>query len=109
MVAMSRPINPAMMPFSGESVDRVDMIVKPNNAMAKYSGVLKVRAILAINGATVTNNDQLIMRPMNEAIMAMPIAFPAKPFLARGYPSKVVAVAAGVPGVLMRTAGMEPP
>ena len=41
--------------------------------------------------------------------VAIPKALPASPFCAKGYPSKQVAAAAGVPGVLINTAVIAPP
>ena len=41
--------------------------------------------------------------------VAIPKALPASPFCARGYPSKQVAAAAGVPGVLIKIAVIAPP
>ena len=41
--------------------------------------------------------------------VAIPRALPASPFCASGYPSKHVAAAAGVPGVLIKTAVIAPP
>ena len=39
---------------------------------------------------------------------AIPRALPASPFCANGYPSKVVAAAAEVPGVLIKIAVIDP-
>ena len=48
------------------------------------------------------------MPPKVEAITAIPNARPASPRWANGKPSKVVAAAAEVPGVLIRIAVIEP-
>ena len=47
--------------------------------------------------------------PRNEATRAVPSASPPSPLWARGYPSIMVGTAAGVPGMLMSTAVIEPP
>ena len=48
------------------------------------------------------------MPPKVEAITAIPNARPASPRWASGKPSKVVAAAAEVPGVLIRIAVIQP-
>ena len=50
-----------------------------------------------------------IMLPSTEPEVAMPMALPASPFLARGLPSSVVAALAGVPGIFSRMALRLPP
>ncbi len=47
--------------------------------------------------------------PRNEATSAVPSARPPSPLWARGCPSIMVGTAAGVPGMFIRTAVMEPP
>ena len=48
------------------------------------------------------------MPPIALETTATPSARPASPFCARGKPSKVVAAAAEVPGVLIKMAVIEP-
>ena len=47
--------------------------------------------------------------PMTDWMAVTPSALAAFPFIARGYPSKVVASADGVPGTFSRIAEREPP
>src|SRR4030042_928538 len=82
---------------------------RPNEANAKYSGAEKRRAKLARIGAKKAKHSAVKVPPTPEEIVAMPMALPASPFCAMGYPSKTVAAAAGVPGVLIRIEAMPPP
>jgi len=50
-----------------------------------------------------------MMPPKNEAVMPMRKARTASPRLAIGWPSKPVVIEAGVPGILIRIAGIRPP
>ncbi len=98
-----------MMPFSGDLPVRVTVTESPKTARAKYSGALNRRAKLARIGAKKVRQRAVKVPPIPEAIVAMPMALPAMPFWARGYPSNTVAAAAGVPGVLIRMEAMPPP
>ena len=60
-------------------------------------------------GAKKVRHKAVKVPPIPEATVAIPMALPANPFWAMGYPSKVVATAAGVPGVLIRIEAMPPP
>ena len=50
-----------------------------------------------------------IRPPQKDANNAIERALPASPRCPMGYPSRMVAAAAGVPGVLISIAAMEPP
>ena len=52
---------------------------------------------------------QDMIPPQNEAMVDTPMALPPSPFFAIGLPSRVVMMAAGVPGMFSRMALMEPP
>ena len=65
--------------------------------------------MLASSGAMNIRQSVDTRPPMNDANDAIPMAFPAFPFCASGYPSRTVAAADGVPGVLSNTADMDPP
>ena len=84
-------------------------IVKPKIANAKYSGWPNSYASWARIGAKKTRIITLKIPPTVLETVAIPKALPASPFWAKGYPSKQVAAAAGVPGVLIRTAVIAPP
>jgi hypothetical protein len=60
-------------------------------------------------GAKNIKQNVEMIPPLVEAMVATPIAFPASPFWERGYPSRTVAAAEGVPGVEIRIADMDPP
>ncbi len=47
--------------------------------------------------------------PKNEKTIPRPRAFPACPFSAIGWPSKVVAIDAAVPGIFIKIADIRPP
>ena len=47
--------------------------------------------------------------PKKELVVDRKIALPANPFLVIGYPSSVVIIAEGVPGIFIRQADIEPP
>ena len=98
-----------MRPFRGDRPARVTTTESPKTARAKYSGALNRRAKLARIGAKKVRQRAVKVPPMPEATVAMPIALPANPFWAMGYPSKTVAAAAGVPGVLIRMEAIPPP
>ena len=108
-MAIRRPRAPEIRPFKGDRPASETTTERPNTAKAKYSGALNRRAKLARIGAKKVRQRAVNVPPIPEAIVAMPIAFPAIPFWASGYPSKMVATAAGVPGVLIRMEAIPPP
>ena len=100
---------PEMKALKTEPSDRLEITARPNTATEKYSGALKRKANSASGGATSINTAVPNRPATTEAMQAMEIALPARPFFAIGYPSKVVLTADGVPGVASRIAGMAPP
>ncbi len=78
-------------------------------ARAKNSGGPNFRPILAIWGERKVMIMAPVIPPKKDATVDIPMAFPANPFWDRGYPSKRVAAAEGVPGVLMRMPDIDPP
>ena len=56
----------------------------PKNATAKYSGALNFRAAFAIAGEDIDRKIAPMSPPTPEAMVAMPIAFPARPCWAIG-------------------------
>jgi hypothetical protein len=109
IVAMRRPIPPPTSPFRVERGDTAAMIVSPKAASQKYSGGPKLRLARARGGERKMRKATPMMPPKTEAMVAVTIARYASPFWAMGNPSKVVAIAEGVPGVLIRIAENEPP
>jgi hypothetical protein len=87
----------------------LEIMLIPKKAKAKVSGALNFRAMLARVGAIKISIMPLIMPPPKEATVEIPKALPDSPLRVKGYPSKTVAAADGVPGVLIRIAVMEPP
>ena len=85
------------------------MISRLKMRMAAISGGPIIRAIIAMGPiiATVANDER--KSPMAEATSAISRALRDCPFRVRAGPSKVVAMAAPVPGMLTRIAGMLPP
>ena len=53
-------------------------------------------------GEMLTTKSMLIEVPMAEAVVVSPMARPPSPLQARGYPSRAVAAAAAVPGMLIK-------
>jgi hypothetical protein len=85
----------------------VDIIVKPKIASQKYSGGPNFKEIMARKGASVIKTIDPKKEPKDEEKAPATSACCAIPFFVNGCPSKVVAIAAGVPGVLIRHAGIE--
>ena len=85
------------------------MIVREKRIRVKNSGGPKDKAKDASQPANRISDRFDIRSAVHDAQSAMPRARPASPFSAIGYPSRIVADEAGVPGVLMRTAGIDPP
>ena len=73
-------------------------------ASQKYSTGPKARATSASGGASPSRNPAPTSPPITEAMQARVTARSPSPRLAMGKPSKVVAMADGVPGVLRRMA-----
>jgi hypothetical protein len=80
----------------------------PRTPSIKYSKCPNDIANFAMNPAAAIKMRAEIIPPIIEAQQARPKALPASPRLAMGYPSNMVQIAAGVPGVLIKIAGMLP-
>ena len=110
IVARSKPSTPPIKPFTIDFDETLVIILIPNNASAKYSGALNSKATLASMGEKTTRAKQLNNPPNNEEKVEMPRARPGcLSLVAIGYPSRVVAAEAAVPGVLTSIAEIEPP
>ncbi len=83
--------------------------LRPKIASAKYSTGPNSSAKPEMRGDMKIMTAQPMMPPMNDEKSDIAIALPAIPFLHIGYPSRIVAAAAGVPGVRIRIAEMAPP
>ena len=109
MIEQSRPSRQAIRPLLGVLPDRLITVVKPKMITATYSTGPKATAMRAKKGASRISASQPIMQPTRLLVMPTPRALPASPFWARGKPSNVVAMEAGVPGMPSRMAVTRPP
>src|SRR5699024_9677108 len=109
IIATRWPKHAVITPFNGESAETLEMIRKPNIVNAKNSGAPNCKAILANKGEKKVRVRTLNKPPNVEATTTVLIALPTSPFCAKGYPSKTVAAAAGVPGIRIRIEATEPP
>jgi len=109
IVVIINPNIPEIKPFKIDFPETVIMMPRPKKAKAKNSGGPNFKAILAICGEQKVIIKALINPPKKDAMVAMPIAFPANPFLPITYPSNTVAAAEGVPGIPIKIAEIDPP
>ena len=110
MVAINSPMNPPRSPFNIEPEERLVMMLSPNTASAKYSGLENFNATDASIGEKMIRQIALKTPPKVEPKVDNPRALPGCfNLVAIGYPSNVVATDAGVPGVLSRIAEIDPP
>ena len=103
------PKHPDRSPFKSDLPEMLAIMLMPKKASANVSGALNFRAMFARIGEMTISKRPLIMPPPKEATVEIPKALPDSPLFVKGYPSKMVAAAEGVPGVLIRIAVMEPP
>ena len=87
-------------------LERTEIIVRPKIPSQKYSGGPNFKENSANGSADVASTKFAMTLPTKEAKAAVTRACWAIPFWARGKPSNVVAIAAGVPGVFIKIAGM---
>jgi len=81
----------------------------PNRPIAKMmSGVIS-RATRANGGAMSNSASPLRNPPITDAMSVTPSALVPSPCFVIRYPSKVVTVEDGSPGVFIRTAAIDPP
>ena len=103
-------MNPPRRPFKIDPDETLVMILSPNTASAKYSGFENFSATDASIGEKMIKQIALKIPPNVEPNVDKPSARPGCfNFVAIGYPSRVVATDAGVPGVFKRIAEMDPP
>ena len=92
----------------------VDVTLYPQKKKINSSVVLDTESRnLSANDATIGDKKiriiKLIPPPINEYNVPIRMARPPSPLKAMGYPSKVVATEAGVPGILNNIAVIKPP
>ena len=98
------PKHPPIRPFTSCPPDKAEISVSPRTASQKYSEGPKARATSANSGESVSRAAAPIRPPVTLARQASVMARSPSPRLAIGKPSKVVAMAEGVPGVFRRIA-----
>ena len=109
IVINKSPIPEEINPFNGLFPASDEMIVRPKTPNAKYSYDSNEKASQA-NGTE--NKIKIIVPtipPIVEAVNEVMRAWSGFPCLVNSYPSKVVATAPGVPGVLIAIAVIDPP
>jgi hypothetical protein len=109
IVARASPARPASTPLSTD-FDEIEIItVSPNMTSANISAGPNSSAKEATGWAARTKRTSDSRMPTVVTTDDITSARPARPCLAIGYPSNEVAMAAGVPGVLTRMAGIRSP
>ena len=85
------------------------MIVRPKMPSQNFSADMNFSASCASSGEKKYSEMQLSRPPQKELQQAVASALPARPCSVIWYPSIAVAADAGVPGVWMRMAEIDPP
>ena len=106
---MRMPMVPAIIPLIGSPPPMLPISRMPISARRKKSRGENLSAKLAIIGAAQARTATPTIPANNETVVQRPMALPASPRCARGYPSIPVAIAAGAPGILSRIAVIAPP
>ena len=109
ITVIRRPIAVAMRLLVSDASARPATIAIASTNSEKYSHGPKASAIWASGPVTKMRNKPPTSPPKNEAHTPSHTARPGSPFRAIGKPSKVVAIADGVPGMPIRQAVMSPP
>ena len=109
MVETRMPNAAPTTPLRKDPADRLEMMVNPKTPTQKYSAGPNRRAISARGGARKMRAITPKIPPNAEPTVAATIASSPLPCRAIGYPSKVVPMELGVPGVLIRMALNAPP
>ena len=84
------------------------MVVRPQTHKSRNSGGPNDRISPRTTGNMAIRTSTPNVEPSAEAAAAQPIAVPASPLRAIGYPSSIVAALGAVPGTLNRIAVIEP-
>ena len=100
IIDISKPMQAPIRDFMLSPSAKVEIKVKPKIASQKYSVGPNFKDTLAKGGANKAKQITPTVPPTKEDMQLIDIARSPLPFLAIGYPSKVVATAEGVPGVL---------
>ena len=108
-VPSNRPAAPATRPLRTLLPETPTIMVRPNTTSANISAGPNRRATDARGWAASTRMRMPANEPAAETSAELVSAMPALPCFASGYPSKVEAMEAGVPGVFTRMAGTRSP
>ena len=108
-VDSSRPINILISPLTTLFPISTLTRQRERNVIPKYSHGPNLIAIFVRDGAMSQRAKALNSPPIKEPKVPMARASAACPFWHMGYPSKVVAMAAAVPGIRRRMADTRPP
>ena len=109
IIDINNPMQAPIKDFILSPSAKVEIKVKPKIASQKYSVGPNFKDTLAKGGANKARQITPTVPPTKEDMQLIDIARSPLPFFAIGYPSKVVATAEGVPGVLIKIADQDPP
>ena len=109
MVEIQRPIHPASNPLMTELLPKVPMTVTPRIAIQKLSLGPKTKAHLARIGVAKISRSTPATPPKSEAKNDNCKARLPSPLRAIVWPSNVVAILAGAPGIFSKMALTAPP
>ncbi len=85
------------------------MTVMAKKIHVAYSYAVNFNANLANSGERKISATTLMMPPIKDTRMAVPMALPPSPRSAMGPPSNTVTMEEGVPGIFSRMALISPP
>ena len=102
------PMPAATTPLSGYFPPRTETSERPRMQRQRNSGEPSISTSGRKIGIDSVSTRQPIRPPMSDAVKAAPMAFPASPRLAIGWPSRIVAVLPAVPGAPIRILGIGP-
>lgn len=108
-VANNREMNATNNPLSILPSLSMETTLKPKMAIIICSGGPTFNATMANKGANNSNAMAEKNPPKAEANVTVAKASPLLPLRTNALPSKLVGTLAGVPGMPINTAGMEPP
>ena len=95
--------------FGTSSPPRPTKVAKASIIRANSSGAPNANATSASGGANIVNRITEMVPPTKDAVAAATSARSARPWMARGRPSKVVATAVDAPGIPSMIDEMAPP
>ena len=106
---ISTPRNPAKTPLVRPPLESAAITVMAKQIIRNFSTAENLIATFARTGVSSASTASEIKPPNSEAVMPIFSARSPSPRRAIGCPSKPVQTEDGVPGILMRIAGIKPP